>query len=188
MRRGIRLSGTQRPQSAQSRSFFAVLAGFAFIGLVALDAQAPSKTRAHVQALASPRLEGRLAGSSGERLASDYIVSELQKIGAKPLPGQTDLRLPFEFTAGTKDGGSNVRLSSGVGCAPGIAGGVAGQIGQVKTNAGVPSDPCVRALSFSDNGDAEGAVVFAGYGIAVPEGQGFAYDSYATLDVKDKIV
>src|SRR5262249_40075174 len=32
------------------------------------------------------------------------------------------------------------------------------------------------------------AVVFAGYGIVVPDGQGFAYDSYATLDVKDKVV
>ena len=31
-------------------------------------------------------------------------------------------------------------------------------------------------------------VVFAGYGIVVPESQGFGYDSYATLDVKDKIV
>jgi hypothetical protein len=30
--------------------------------------------------------------------------------------------------------------------------------------------------------------VLAGYGIVVPESQGFAYDSYATLDVKDKIV
>ena len=31
-------------------------------------------------------------------------------------------------------------------------------------------------------------VVFAGYGIVVPEAQNFGYDSYATLDVKDKIV
>jgi Zn-dependent M28 family amino/carboxypeptidase len=30
--------------------------------------------------------------------------------------------------------------------------------------------------------------VFAGYGIVVPESQNFGYDSYATLDVKDKIV
>jgi Zn-dependent M28 family amino/carboxypeptidase len=30
--------------------------------------------------------------------------------------------------------------------------------------------------------------VFAGYGIVVPESQDFGYDSYATLDVKDKIV
>ncbi|MGH7487239.1 MAG: M28 family peptidase, partial [bacterium] len=48
--------------------------------------------------------------------------------------------------------------------------------------------PNVRALSFSDNGNVEGSVVFAGYGIVVPDSQGFAYDSYATLDVKDKIV
>ena len=33
-----------------------------------------------------------------------------------------------------------------------------------------------------------GPVVFAGYGIVVPESQDFGYDSYATLDVKDKIV
>ena len=45
-----------------------------------------------------------------------------------------------------------------------------------------------RRLSFSDNGDANGPVVFAGYGIVVPEAQNFGYDSYATLDVKDKIV
>src|SRR5262249_25606770 len=67
-------------------------------------------------------------------------------------------------------GGSNVSLSSGVGCMP------------------APPQPCVRALSFSDNGDVEGPVVFSGYGIVVPEGQGFAYDSYATLDIKDKVV
>ena len=48
--------------------------------------------------------------------------------------------------------------------------------------------PDVRALSFSDNGDVEAPLVFAGYGIVVPESQGFGYDSYATLDVKDKIV
>src|SRR5205814_9070563 len=42
--------------------------------------------------------------------------------------------------------------------------------------------------SFSDDGQAKGPVVFAGYGIVVPESQDFGYDSYATLDVKDKIV
>jgi hypothetical protein len=53
---------------------------------------------------------------------------------------------------------------------------------------GASSSGTARALSFSDNGDADGPVVFAGYGIVVPDGQGFGYDSYATLDVKDKIV
>jgi Zn-dependent M28 family amino/carboxypeptidase len=129
-----------------------------------LFAQA-SKTRPHVETLASARLEGRLAGSNGERLASDYLVSELQKIGARPLPGQKDFRLPFEFTAGTRDGGSTLKVGSAV-------------FGQDQ----------VRALSFSDNADVSGPVVFAGYGIVVPPSQGLNYDSYATLDVKDKIV
>ena len=92
---------TQKPQSPQRsrRILFSacptILAAAAFIVAVA-HAEAPSKTKAHVETLASPRFEGRLAGSNGEKLASEYIASELQKIGAKPLPGKSDLRLPFE--------------------------------------------------------------------------------------------
>lgn len=138
----------------------------ALVALTAVDFQAaPSKARAHVQVLASPRLEGRLTGSPGEALAADYIVSELRRIGAKPLPGASDYRLPFDFTAGTRDGGSKVTLSG----------------------RDAPSD--ARALSFSDNGDiVDGPVVFAGYGIVVPPSQDFGYDSYTSLDVKDKVV
>jgi len=135
---------------------------FSWLLLCAAGAFAQSQTRPHVQALASDRTEGRLAGSNGERLAAEYIVSQLQKIGAKPLPGQKDFRLPFEFTAGAKDGGSRITVGG--------------------------STADARALSFSDNGDASGGVVFAGYGIVVPENQDFGYDSYATLDVKDKVV
>lgn len=125
-----------------------------------------SQTRSYVEALASSRFEGRLAGSTGEQLASDYLAAELKTIGAKPLPGRDGYLLPFEFTAGSRDGGS--RLSVG--------------------SRAFDTESDVRALSFSDNGDATGAVVFAGYGIVVPESQNFGYDSYATLDVKDKIV
>ena len=139
-----------------------------------------SQTRAYVETLASARLEGRLAGSNGERLAADYLVSELQKLGAKPLPGQQDYRLPFEFTAGTSDSGSSIEITHASTTAA-ASGTVSGSIG----GAGARR---VRALSFSDNGDVTGPAVFAGYGIVVPESQGFAYDSYATLDVKDKVV
>jgi hypothetical protein len=133
-----------------------------------------AKTRAHVQALAAPALEGRLAGSNGEKLASDYIVTELKKVGARPLPGRSDFLTPFAFTAGTKDGGSTIAIDAG-----GAANGAA-------TRFNTQAD--VRALSFSDNAEITGDVVFAGYGIVVPESQNFGYDSYATLDVKDKIV
>ncbi len=118
-----------------------------------------TELRRYVTTLASDRFAGRLAGSDGERLAREFIVSELKRIGAKPLPGRADFAMPFEFTAGARDGGTSVSL-------PGKA----------------------RALSFSDTGEVTAPAVFAGYGIVVPESQSFGYDSYATLDVKGKVV
>jgi Zn-dependent M28 family amino/carboxypeptidase len=129
-------------------------------------APAASKTRADVMTLASDRLGGRQAGSKGGALAADYLVAELKKMGARPLPGQKDFRLPFSFTAGVKDGGTT--LSAG------------------GTSFTRTAD--VQALSFADNAEVSGPAVFAGYGLVVPESQNFGYDSYATLDVKDKIV
>jgi peptidase M28-like protein/PDZ domain-containing protein/PA domain-containing protein len=163
----------KQPQSSQNSqrkvtsAFFAFFAvAFVAVSFVAIGVSAQSRTRTHVETLASPRLEGRLAGSTGEKLAAEYIAGELQKIGAKPLPGQTSFLLPFEFTAGTRDGGSKVTIGS----------------------ESFATDADVRALSFSDNTDVTGDVVFAGYGIVVPDSQDFGYDSYATLDVKDKVV
>src|SRR4051812_37134387 len=176
----------RRPQRARRIFAFMISAVSAVSAVPSSSYAQASKTRAHVETLASPRLEGRLAGSNGEKLAAEYLVSELKKIGARPLPGHSDFLLPFEFTAGTKDGGSSGTLSDGSGCVRGSGGGQ--PTAQSLTNANVPPAPCWRALSFSDNGDAAGPLVFAGYGIVVPDSQGFAYDSYATLDVKDKIV
>ena len=137
---------------------------FALALLVATAAHAQttaaSKTKAHVEFLASDRLEGREAGTPSERLAGDYIAAQLARVGARPLPGRTDMFVPFEFTAGSRDGGSRLN--------------------------GSPDG--IQALSFSDDAEVSGAVVFAGYGLVVPESQNFGYDSYATLDVKDKIV
>jgi hypothetical protein len=136
------------------------------LGLAPPSAQtvAPA-TKAHVEFLASGKLEGREAGSTGERLAADYIAAQLSRIGARPLPGRADMFMPFEFTAGSRDGGSRLTVGGRAFAAP-----------------------QVRALSFSDDATVSGPVVFAGYGIVVPESQNFGYDSYATLDVKDKIV
>src|SRR5207249_511430 len=103
MRRSLRLAGVT----------FAVCLAVTSGSPRAQQVASASKTRAHVETLASRAFEGRLTGSAGERLAGDYFVSELQKIGAKPLPGQADFRLSFEFTAGTRDGGSSVSVTSG---------------------------------------------------------------------------
>src|SRR5207247_9508009 len=104
---------TRRARIRQAwTEFVAAVAALSVLIVVVGADGAASKTRAHVQALASDKLEGRLAGSNGERLASDYIVAQLQAIGATQLPGQRDYRLPFEFTAGTRDGGSRVSIGA----------------------------------------------------------------------------
>ncbi|MFP5379943.1 MAG: PA domain-containing protein, partial [Vicinamibacteria bacterium] len=148
-----------------------LLAGPAVLPSQSQTAAVQSKTRAHVETLASERFAGRQAGSDGERLAADYLVTQLKAMGAQPLPGQHDFRLPFTFTAGVKDGGSRVTVTRN-GAAP----------------AAFDTPTVVQALSFSDNAEVSGPVVFAGYGLVVPESQNFGYDSYATLDVKDKVV
>lgn len=130
-----------------------------------------SRTREHVEVLASERLAGREAGSAGERLAAEYLARQLASFGAQPLPGRSDMFVPFEFTAGSRDGGSRITVT------PGAADG--------RTFA---SRDDVQALSFSDDAKVGGAAVFAGYGIVVPEAQNFGYDSYAGLDVTDKVV
>jgi hypothetical protein len=127
---------------------------------------APSRTRPHVEMLASERFAGREAGSPGERLAADYLAAQLARVGARSLPGRASMFVPFEFTAGSRDGGSRLE--------------VAGKRFATATQ--------VQALSFSDDAEVSGPVIFAGYGIVVPESQNFGYDSYAALDVKDKIV
>ena len=134
-------------------------------------APAASKTRAHVEALAAPGMEGRLAGSDGERRAAEYLVRELRRIGARPLPGQADFSHAFSFTAGARDGGSAITVSPDAGPARAFT-----------------TRAAVQALSFSDNAEVSGEVVFAGYGLVVPESQNFGYDSYQGLDVTDKIV
>ena len=128
------------------------------------------ETRQVVETLASDEFEGRLTGSDGIRRAGDYIIEQLEMIGAEPLPAQTDFRLPFQFTAGVSDGGTTLDANGGVSGSEHWAGDM------------------VRALSLSEDGSVTGPLVFAGYGLSVPETDGFSYDSYATLDVTDKIV
>jgi len=137
----------------------------AILLLAALAGGETVDVRTHVGRLASEDMEGRLTGTEGARLASDYIVRELERMGVVPLPGRDSLRIPFEFTSGVNDRGSTLSISG-----ENVAAG------------------SVRGLSFSDNGEVSGGLVFAGYGITVPESQGFGYDSYFGLDVKDKIV
>ena len=156
-----------------NRRFVGVIATLAIVcgGLGHAQAQSESPTRAHVEFLASDTLEGRDAGSAGERLAAEYLTEQLLRLGARPVPGSDDLRMPFEFTAGSRDGGSSLTVGA-----------------DTAEERLFADSTQIRALSFSDDADISGPVVFAGYGLVVPESQEIGYDSYATLDVTDKIV
>ena len=129
-------------------------------------------TRAIVEHLADDELEGRLTGSPGIRMAADYIIEQLEAIGAEPLPGRDGYRQAFDYTAGVTDAGTTVAITRSDGTPLSHPDG---------------DGPFARAMSFSDNGAVEGQLVFAGYGLSVPETDGFSYDSYATLDVSGKI-
>ena len=84
---------TIRPQcTAQRRSALLSRSALVVAASVAPDAQRRRRPARTSRRSRRERLEGRLAGSNGERLAGDYLVAELQRIGAKPLPGPD--RLP----------------------------------------------------------------------------------------------
>lgn len=118
--------------------------------------------------LSTPEMEGRAAGTDGEKKAAQYITEQFRAIGIEPLGDPGSYFQTFEIPTGTKLGSQN-RLVIEI---------------EGKKTAYHPEVSFVP-FAFSDNGKIKGEVVFAGYGITAPELQ---YDDYAGLDVKDKIV
>jgi len=153
---------------SRSATWIALLSLFTAVAA----AETTERLKKHVAYLASDELEGRLTGSAGEQKAAEYLAAELEAMGARPLPGSSGFILPFDFTGGTEDKGSSLVVQGP-------------EEGDRNMWAG---GDLVRALSFSDNGKVTGPVVFAGYGLKVPEGEGMPYNSFAMLDLKDKIV
>lgn len=125
-----------------------------------------------VDYLASDELEGRMTGSKGTELASKYIVKHFRAAGLQPLGDQGSYFQRFRFTSGIKLAPDRNKLE-------------VLQTGK-SVSFGVEKD--FRPLSFTTNDEVEGEVVFAGYGLSVPGELGVGYDSYAGLDVKEKIV
>ena len=131
--------------------------------------------RRHITTLASEEMEGRLTGTAGERLATEYVASVFKSIGLAPAGDDGSYFQAFTFPAGVALGPDN-RLALGRG-----DGGAARSL---------VLDTDWRPLAFSRTGTVPAsAVAFAGYGIIAPGGDGFApYDSYGALEVRDKWV
>ncbi len=122
--------------------------------------------------LADPKRDGRMTGTAGAKAAGDWLADYFQKTGLKSFG--KDYALPFEFTSGERV------LPEKTDCEIALEG---------KPNVKAKLDQDFRPLAFSENGNAEGEVVFAGYGLVVPPGDGGEpYNSYDGLEVKGKIV
>ncbi len=127
----------------------------------------PKPYLSHIEYLASDQLEGRGTGSRGIDLAAGYIAGQFEAIGLSP--GGDSASYFQNFTIP-----SDPKISS-------------------LTHLSVKGDPPPRLilktdfvpLGSSSEGDFEGDVVFAGYGLT---NSGKDYDDYANLDVKGKIV
>jgi Tol biopolymer transport system component len=140
------------------------------------DAFSPAITKSDLERevgwLADEKRDGRMTGTAGAKAAGDWLADYFQKTGLKSFG--KDYALPFEFTSGERV------LPDQTHCDVVLDG---------KPNVKAKLDRDFRPLAFSENGSAEGEVVFAGYGLVVPQGDGGQpYNSYDGLDVKDKIV
>jgi Tol biopolymer transport system component len=127
--------------------------------------------RREVEWLADEARDGRMTGSAGALAAANWLADYFRQSGLQSFA--ENFAMPFQFNAGERVLPEKTRF-------------------EIATAASRSShaelDRDFRPLSFSENGDASGAVVFAGYGLVAPGDGGARYDSYAGLDVKDKIV
>jgi Tol biopolymer transport system component len=130
---------------------------------------------AEVGYLASDALEGRMTGSRGARLAADYIAANLKQDGLRPLGGKGSFFQEFEFTAGVNVVTNENKLA-------------VFRPGAPPSETRFEPERDFRPLALTANGEVEGPVVFAGYGLSIPGQPGEGYHSYAGLDVTNKIV
>lgn len=121
-----------------------------------------------VEFLASDGLEGRMTGSAGARQAAEFIANYFRSAELSSVGTNQSFFQEFSFTAGVQVISNRNHLTVG------------------DLNFVLEKD--FRPLSFTANAQAEGEVVFAGYGLVVPGKLGEGYDSYAGLDVSNKIV
>ena len=131
--------------------------------------------RQHIGYLASEPLEGRLTGTAGERLATEYTATMFQALGLVPAGDQGTYFQAFEFTAGVATGPRNQLVARQRHEPQGREYGL---------------DRDWRPLAFSKTGAFTAApIVFAGYGMVAPATDGFeGYDAFTGLDVTHKWV
>jgi Zn-dependent M28 family amino/carboxypeptidase len=122
----------------------------------------------YVKALAADDMEGRETGSAGLRKAQEYVVEQLKRAGLEPM-GTKGFYQPVQFVSRQiveKD--SSLALVHGEQVEPLTLG-----------------DDAIFSTRIELAPTLEAPLVFAGYGLTVPE---LGFNDLADLDVRDKVV
>lgn len=121
----------------------------------------------HIEYLASEKLAGRFSGSSENKIAAEYLKSELQSYGLKPIFTSGYFQ-DFDFITDISMSAENkITLS------------IKGK------NLPVPLHTGFIPAPFARESFAKSDLVFVGYGISAPK---LSYDDYEGINVQDKIV
>lgn len=137
------------------------------VGFAQAQSPAADRMREHISYLASDALEGRETGKAGEKLASSYIVAQLQGLGLKPMGNAagTEWLQPFEFMN---------KMQPTADCAFSVD----GKALMIETD--------YQIFPQSSDGSMEGTAVYVGFGIQAPP---LGHDDYKTAgDVNGKIL
>ncbi|MCS1415582.1 MAG: Aminopeptidase S [Verrucomicrobia subdivision 3 bacterium] len=129
----------------------------------------------HVGYLASDELKGRQTGSAGTQAVAKYATAIFKQAGLLGIGLPPSFLHKFEFTKRieTAKDGNRLKIESK---------------GHIASEKSFEAEKDFRPLSFTSSGEFSGGVVFAGYGLSVPGELGEGYDSYADLNVSNKIV
>ena len=118
----------------------------------------------YISVLASDSLEGRMAGTTGERKAGDYIVSRFTGMGLKNY--QDSYYQPFSYQERKKIGNCSLSFGSFNGI----------------------YDRDFTSIVMLDSSNVSGRVMYAGYGDQYSRNGVVYYSDYENLNVKDKWV
>jgi hypothetical protein len=145
-----------------------VAAAAAGLGARADDAPDGGRWWSHVAFLADDALQGRETGSPGHRKAAEYVAGEFAKAGLRPAGTEGYLQ-PVALKSRTIDEArSRLALVRDRGEEPLALGDVA-----------------VISLRVDPAPSVEAPLVFAGYGLSIPE---FGHDDFKGLDARGKLV
>lgn len=147
-----------------------LMAGVMALGVAAAGGAASEEAQrwwAHVAFLADDRLEGRNTGSEGHRKAAVYVADQFKRAGLEPA-GTRGYLQPVKFRSRRiLEERSSLALVRNGAIEPLVLG-----------------DDANFAMRIDPAPEVEAPLVFAGYGLVVPE----QHDDLAGLDVRGKVV